>query len=190
LRKRGRSFGHYLGIALSAVLLVVVVGVVALTVVVPRVAGGTALTVLTQSMEPKLPPGTLLVIRPQPVTQIRIGQVVTYQVAPGRPDVISHRVISRTVDQRGRVTFITKGDNNSLPDAKPVTSAQVRGVLWYSIPLIGYVNTGLGNAGWLVVVVAVGLFGYAGLMVIGAIRDSRKKARPGRHRITYAQSRQ
>jgi signal peptidase len=174
-----RSLWHYLGLALSVVILVAVLAIVALTVVVPRLAGGTALTVLTQSMEPGLPPGTLIVIRPQPTDDIRVGEVVTYQLEPGRPAVVSHRVISRSTDTLGRTTFVTKGDNNDLPDAAPVSFAQVRGVLWYSIPVLGWVNTALGSAGgrWLVPAVAAALFLYAGVMLARALVERRRKAR-------------
>ncbi|MCU1423433.1 MAG: peptidase [Microbacteriaceae bacterium] len=174
-----RSFGHYLGLSFSVVVLVAVLAIVALTAVVPRVAGGTALTVLTRSMEPGLPPGTLIVIRPVPIDDIRVGQVVTYQLSPGEPAVVSHRVVSRSTDTLGRTTFVTRGDNNDLPDAAPVSSAQVRGVLWYSIPLLGWVNTAMGSAGgrWLIPAVAVLLFLYAGVMLARAAVERRRSAR-------------
>jgi len=178
-RSSERSFWHYLGLSLSAVALVAVLAIVALTAVVPRVAGGTALTVLTQSMEPGLPPGTLIVIRPMPVDDIRVGEVVTYQLAPNEPAVVSHRVVSRSTDTLGRTTFVTKGDNNDLPDAAPVSSAQVRGVLWYSIPLLGWVNTAIGSAGgrWLIPAAAALLFLYAGVMLARSVLERRRKAR-------------
>ena len=84
---------HYIGLAVSGALLVLVLGLGALVIVIPALTGGTALTVLTQSMEPRLPPGTLIVIRPTAIDDIKIGDVVTYQIKSGQPAVVSHRVV-------------------------------------------------------------------------------------------------
>ena len=156
-----------------------VLGIAALAIVIPAVVGGTALTVLTQSMEPKLPPGTLIIIRPTPINDIKIGDVLTYQIKPNEPEVVSHRVISRSVDTMGRTTFITKGDNNDLPDSPAVQAAQIKGTLWYSIPWLGYVNNLVGGQGRTLVIplAAVALFVYAGYMVASSVASSRKKKR-------------
>jgi signal peptidase len=178
-RSREKTFWHYLGVAGSATLLIFVLGIAALAIVVPAAVGGSALTVLTQSMEPRLPPGTLIIIRPTPIDDIHVGDVITYQIEPDEPAVISHRVISRTTDDSGHTTFITRGDNNDLADAKPVTPVQVRGTLWYSLPLLGYVNNFVGsqNRAWLVPTVAGALFVYAIVMVISWARGRRRAAR-------------
>ncbi len=174
-----KSLLHYLGVAISGVLLVLVLGLGALVIVIPAATGGAALTVLTQSMEPKLPPGTLIIIRPTAIDDIKIGDVLTYQIKSGQPAVVSHRVVSRSVDTAGRTTFTTKGDNNDLPDAGPVQKAQIRGTLWYSIPWLGYVNNLVGGKGrsLLVPVIAAALFIYAGYMIASSVASSRKKKR-------------
>jgi signal peptidase len=174
-----KGLWHYIGLALSGSLLVIVLALGALVIVVPAISGGTALTVLTQSMEPKLPPGTLVIIRPTPIGDIKLGDVLTYQIKSGQPEVVSHRVISRSVDTKGRTTFITKGDNNDLPDAGPVRKVQIKGTLWYSIPWLGYVNNLLGGQGrsLLVPLVAAALFIYAGYMLASSVVSSLKRKR-------------
>ena len=174
-----KSLRHYIGFALSGSLLVIVLALGALVIVVPAIAGGTALTVLTQSMEPKLPPGTLIIIRPTPIEDIKIGDVLTYQNKSGQPQVVSHRVISRSVDTMGRTTFMTKGDNNDLPDSGPVRKVQVKGTLWYSIPWLGYLNNLVGGQGrsLLVPLVAVALFIYSGYMLASSVVSSLKRKR-------------
>ena len=174
-----RSLRHYIGLALSGSLLVIVLALGVLVIVVPAISGGSALTVLTQSMEPKLPPGTLIIIRPTPIGDIKIGDVLTYQIKSGQPEVVSHRVISRSDDTTGRATFITKGDNNDLPDAKPVQKVQIKGTLWYSIPWLGYVNNLVGGQGrsLLIPLVAVALLIYAGYMLASSAAGSLKKKR-------------
>lgn len=170
---------QYLGAAVSGVLLVIVVALAVILIVVPKMSGGAALTVLTQSMEPDFPPGTLIVIRPTPVADIRIGQVLTYQIESGKPAVISHRVITRTIASDGSTTFITKGDNNDVADPLPVREAQIKGTLWYAVPWLGWVNNAVNAGGRAVFVpIVVGaLFLYAAWMVFGAFRDRRKHRR-------------
>jgi signal peptidase len=174
-----KGLRHYIGLAVSGALLVLVLVLGALVIIIPAISGGTALTVLTQSMEPKLPPGTLIIIRPTPIDEIKLGDVLTYQIRSGQPEVVSHRVISRSVDTKGRITFTTKGDNNDLSDASPVQKAQIKGTLWYSIPWLGFVNNLVGGQGrsLLVPLVAAVLFIYAGYMLASSGMSSLKKKR-------------
>ncbi|MCR2827893.1 signal peptidase I [Microbacterium sp. zg.Y909] len=175
-QRRDRSLPHYLGVALGAALMILTMSVAIAVVALPALVGGTAMTVLTQSMEPGLPPGTLVVIKPTPVDDIRVGDVITYQIRSGDPAVVSHRVVSKTY-AGGEVTFMTKGDNNSAADPDPVQPAQIRGTLWYSLPLLGWVNSALYGTDRTIVlaVVAGGLFLYAAGLVVSAVRDKRRR---------------
>ena len=177
VRDADKSLLHYLGVSISAAVLTLMLAVAVLVVGLPAVLGGSAMTVLTQSMEPGLPPGTLVVVKPTPVDEIALGDVITYQIRSGEAAVVSHRVIEKTyVD--GEVTFITQGDNNDLPDAEPVRPIQIQGTIWYSLPLLGWVNlllTGQ-HRGVVLAVVAGGLFFYAAYSVVSSLRD-RARAR-------------
>ncbi|AMB60560.1 hypothetical protein AWU67_13970 [Microterricola viridarii] len=127
--------------AIGAVLvwIVIVVSLAAITalVLVPRVAGATPYTILTGSMEPDMPPGTIVVVKPQPFDQIRQGDVITYQIESGKPMVVTHRVVGVDV-VAGETRLVTQGDANDAPDALSVREVQVKGVVWYHVPMIGY----------------------------------------------------
>ena len=187
-----RAVRHAVVLGASTGLLLLVAGLAVVLIVVPKASGSTPLTVLTQSMEPTLPPGTLLVVRPTPIEDIRVGDVVTYQIVSGQPAVISHRVVSIASSSDGSRTFVLKGDNNAAPDAQPVTAAQVRGVVWYSVPEVGYVNQLVnGSRSWLIPTVAGVLLAYGAVMVtIGIVSASRRRrARDrgrGRHRGAHS----
>ncbi|MBW9119588.1 signal peptidase I [Microbacterium trichothecenolyticum] len=189
-RDEGQSLLHYLAVSLSASILVLLLAVAVAVVGLPAVIGGSAMTVLTQSMEPGLPPGTLVVIRPTPVDEIRVGDVVTYQISSGESAVVSHRVVSKTYAD-GELTFVTKGDNNDAVDPAPVKPVQIRGTLWYSLPLLGWVNNVLNGSNRAIVlaVVAGSLFLYAAVSVGGAVRDRRKKMDAATHRSAEASTR-
>ena len=178
-RKRGPL--HYIGVGLSFGLLALVLLIAALVIALPMLTKSTPYTVLTSSMTPSYPAGTLVVVKPTDVQQIRIGDVVTYQLESNQPAVVTHRVIQiiEPTTASGTESFITKGDANSLPDAKPVKPVQVRGVVWYAVPYIGWVNNVVnGDARNVIVpIVAGGLFLYAGFMGASTVVDRRRKAK-------------
>ncbi len=151
---------------------------IAVAVVVPRLGGATPYTVLTSSMEPSYPPGTLVVVRPVEPDRLVAGDVITYQLKSGRPTVVTHRVTSVGYDLTGTLRLTTQGDANSAADQDPVIAEQVRGRLWYSIPHVGRVNTWLtpdvrdvATAG-----VVAGLSLYAAYMFTSAAVDRRRRA--------------
>lgn len=179
-----RGVLHYLGLGVSIGLLGVVLVVAAMVIGIPALAKATPYTIVTASMEPSLPPGTLVVVKPTATDDIRIGDVVTYQLKSGRPEVVTHRVIAIQQPSRpgGQVRFITKGDANTLADPA-VRPVQVRGTVWYSVPLIGWVNNVVNGDTRAIVIplLAAGLFVYAGWMVlahvIGRVRARRAGVR-------------
>lgn len=157
---------------LSAVLLVL-----AVSVLVPRIAGATPYTILTSSMEPHMPPGTLVVVRPVNVKEIGVGTVITYQLESGKPVVVTHRVVGQGVDRHGQPVFRTQGDANSAPDAKPVRPEQIRGERWYSVPYLGRVTNVITSSQrqLALTVVVIGLLTYAATMFVGATNGRQKK---------------
>lgn len=130
----------------------VVAGVVAVsvaTVGVPLATGAQALVVKSGSMEPALPIGSAVIVRPEPVESIEIGDVITF-TDPGAGDrLVTHRVVAIERSPDGP-RFTTKGDANEDPDPGTVPADDVRGVLWYQVPFVGTVTNALTSpAGWM-----------------------------------------
>src|SRR5690554_2295825 len=132
---------YYIGVGLSAGLLAFVLLLGVLVIVVPAATGSTPMTVLTSSMEPTYPPGTLIIVKPIETQDIRIGDPITYQIESGKDAVVTHRVTAVTNETGDTRTFASRYDNNDAADAVPVQPVQIRGKVWYSVPWIGYVNT-------------------------------------------------
>ncbi len=166
-------------IALSAAGLVV--AVLSISVVVPRLGGATMYTILTGSMKPGMPPGTIVAVRPTPSDRIKAGDVITFQLKSGDPTVVTHRVVSVGVALDGRRQFTTKGDANNAPDVHRVIPEQIRGVRWYSVPYVAYPSLLVGgNIRQVVVMGSVALLlGYAAMSFLGAARDRRRARRDG-----------
>jgi signal peptidase len=121
----------------------VVAAIVALAVgltLVPAVAGAHTLTVLSGSMVPRLPVGSVLVDKPVQTSSLHVGDIVTYGTKsddPAFPNaLVTHRVVAKKAGARGPV-FTTKGDANNVADREPVQASQIRGKLWYDVPYVG-----------------------------------------------------
>lgn len=173
----------FAGISWALLVLVALVAIV--VVVVPAVTGAKPYTVLTGSMVPNYPPGTLVVVRAVDVSEINLGDVVTYQLESGKPEVVTHRVVAVGEAADGSLIFTTKGDANDAADPKPVTPVQIVGKLWYAVPYIGWINnvvTGQARAWVLPVVVGI-LFVYGVGTYVVAARD-RRRAKLARERGT------
>ncbi|MBV9410862.1 MAG: signal peptidase I [Acidimicrobiia bacterium] len=82
----------------------------------PRVAPYRVITVLTGSMRPIAPPGTLIVVTPIPLRDVRVGMVLTYQIPVLDHRVVTHRVIAVKDAGSAHPTITTKGDANNAPD--------------------------------------------------------------------------
>lgn len=172
-RKQERGVWSTIGMGLMSGLLLLFVGIGILAIAVPAATGATALTVLTSSMEPSLPPGTMVVVRPVVLDDIQPGDVMTYQLRSGEPLLITHRVTQRLHAADGTLRFVTKGDNNAAADPDTVRAEQVRGTVWYVIPYVGWVSnfvTGEARV-WLIPLAVGALIVYAAWMYISAARD-------------------
>lgn len=159
--------------------IVALVAAVAVSVIVPRMASATPYTILTGSMQPKYPPGTLVVVKSAPISDISVGTVVTYQIESGKSAVVTHRVKQISITSNGVTLFTTQGDANNVADAKPVRPVQIKGRLWYHVPYLGYVNkyiTGKERHITMIIVVS-GLLLYAAYMLTSSLRDRFRKSR-------------
>jgi signal peptidase len=127
------------------------VGLAAAVGLVPRLVGGMTVTVLSGSMEPALPVGSVAIIRPRPPGEIGVGDVITF--ADRNPDTgVSRIVTHRVVAVEPGPAYRTRGDANEDLDTRPVPAADVRGVLWYSLPEVGRLRERVGSPAGLVAV--------------------------------------
>ncbi|GGE97791.1 signal peptidase I [Mycetocola zhadangensis] len=189
-RKRLPGFLRALstGIMTGLFSIIVLVGIVA--IVVPAVTGSTALTVMTSSMEPHYPAGTLIVVRPTDVDDIAPGDVLTYQLHSGEPTLVTHRVTEQRRTADGEFMFTTQGDANPSPDAGFVIEDQVVGTVWYAVPWVGWVSQIVtGDIRAVVVPLAAGALGIYAIWMIGSgLRERTKRPKGGPARSEAADS--
>lgn len=119
---------------LSAILLVILAAV-ALLLIVPKVMGMQEMAVLTGSMSPGIPVGSIVYVKETDASALQVGDVVTYKLTDST--YVTHRIAAiDTAD--GTVT--TKGDANDAEDASPVPYANILGRMVFHVPYLGYVS--------------------------------------------------
>lgn len=161
---------------------VLVTALLLVMVLIPRLTGWVPLTVLSGSMEPGIPTGSLVAVErlegEADVARIEVGDVITFLPNPDDPTLVTHRVVSIGGMADGSPVFVTRGDANGSNDAAPVGATQVRGEVRYHVPYAGYLSTLLNveqkQQG--VIVLAGVLFLYAGLQVVRAVRRPSREA--------------
>lgn len=89
--------------------------------------------VLTGSMEPELPVGSLLMITPVSYEDIEIGDDITF-VRDEKLTLVTHRVIAKDNETR---QLTTQGIANNVSD-NPTKYENVVGKVVYHIPYLGY----------------------------------------------------
>jgi signal peptidase len=154
------------------------IAVLSVLVIVPRLTHGAALTVLTGSMRPSLPVGSVVIERPVDRTTLRVGDIATYQQARGRAVYITHRIAA--IDTTTSPTLLTfKGDANRVADPMPVPVTAVHGKVWVDVPYVGRLRQVLAGGGLPSIALAfgvLGLGGYSVCQVRAGLRERRRAA--------------
>lgn len=172
LREWLSRVGQFAAWAIAAVLGLAIV----VSVLIPRLIGAESFTVVSGSMEPAIPTGSIVVARPIGAEDVRFNDVITYQLESGKPQTVTHRVVGVDVIE-DQLQFRTQGDANSVEDPAPVQPAQVRGKVLYHVPFLGYMSTWISATvrEWLATAVGIGLLIYAAVLVVQIVRSKRTR---------------
>ena len=129
-RKGGRFFPALCGILGTLILLAVIAVSAPLTV--PRLLGYEMYQVVSGSMEPELPVGSVVYVKTVRPEEIREGDVIAFH--KDDDDVVTHRVVAN-YGFDGK--FTTKGDANEVQDFDPVPYSALIGRVEHHVPVIG-----------------------------------------------------
>lgn len=112
-----------------------VILVLAALLVGVRLFGYTPFVVLSGSMEPAYPTGSLIYVKKAAPETVQPGDPITFHLSGGL--VATHRAVE--ID-RTEKTFTTKGDANKVADGNPVAYASLIGIPVFCVPKLGYVS--------------------------------------------------
>ncbi len=145
-----------------------------------NIAGFSVFRVVTGSMEPDIPVGSLLLSREVPISQIETKDIVCFvsKEPPTEGRIITHRVVSITQREDGTILLETQGDANLITDRYYVTAENLVGkVAWYTkegnlmAGLMGFLTN---EVGFLICVVFPVLL-VAGFILRSCVRNIRKE---------------
>lgn len=98
----------------------------------PALLGIQSFVVLSGSMEPVFPVGSI--VYAQKLQNYNLGDVVTFKTTGDKN--ITHRIYS--IEKKNNQSYyITKGDSNNSPDNAPVISSQITGKVFFFVPYLG-----------------------------------------------------
>ncbi len=77
----------------------------------------------------------------------QVGDIITFRSTDSRYSgyTITHRINDVITANNGKVMYITKGDNNSIPDSAPVYQENIYGKVALKIPYLGFIQNVLFN---------------------------------------------
>ena len=127
----------------NAIAWVLVIAVVVLAVALAgvRLVGVTPYAVLSGSMEPVYPVGSLLYVKGAEPEDVEVGDPITFVLNEDLV-VATHRVIE--IDEANE-HFYTQGDANDAPDGAPVHFNNLIGKPVFCIPKLGYFSAWIGK---------------------------------------------
>jgi signal peptidase len=124
---------------------------------VPSVGGYLPLIVLSDSMNPLIESGDLIICRTAEAEDVAQGDVIAFiDPAGDGTSVVSHRVTS-IINEDGVLSFRTQGDANNTEDEMSVPAENVLGIYRRNIPGAGNVAMFLQTTNGLIVCVVIPL---------------------------------
>lgn len=115
-------------------LLLLVAILICIPLTVPRLAGYQIYHVISGSMEPAIPVGSVVYVKDVAPADIQKKDVIAFHSVLGEEAIITHRVVSNN-SVAGEI--VTKGDANAKEDMEPVPYENVLGKVALTVPVLG-----------------------------------------------------
>ena len=144
---KDNKFLKFLGNLLYTILVLLVL-LILLVVALQRFSNNTItlggfriFNILTGSMEPEYGVGDIIVTKEVDVTEIKVGDDITYLGKEGdfNGKIVTHRVRAVIPGENGEYKFITQGLTNDIADPEIVAS-QVQGKVIYRTVILSFIS--------------------------------------------------
>lgn len=133
-KRKKKNIGAIILRVLASLLLIAVI-FMCVPLTVPRLFGYQIYTVISGSMEPEIPLGSLVYVQASDPETVVEGDVIAYYGSTNGA-IITHRVVyNQTVVK----SFVTKGDANDIEDMVPVAYERFLGKVVLTIPKLGQI---------------------------------------------------
>ena len=152
MEKQKNSLGHNILTVIGVILCIILIPILVVNCIlivksytseeVPDVGGYLPLIVLTDSMYPIIESGDLIICHTQEPEDIAVGDVIAFFDPAGNgSSIVSHRVLE-VIEENGKISWRTKGDNNNTEDRLPVPADKLVAV-YEDIRIPGFGNVAL-----------------------------------------------
>lgn len=157
-------------------IIIAVLLVLALLLMGPKALGYQGYAVLSGSMEPGIPVGSIVFSKEVDPATLEVGDVITYQL--GSETLVTHRITQIDEEQQ---QVVTKGDANDNEDGSPVSFSQIVGKMGLHFPYLGYITiyikTPVGIGVICGILIALILLNFLPEIVSGEEEEPKKKGR-------------
>lgn len=151
----------------TVLLIILIIGCLPLTI--PKAFGYQMYTVISGSMEPALPVGSLVYIKYQEPESIEKKDIIAFYGSNESSSIITHRVV---YNKKLSGEFVTKGDANKEKDMNSVSYNQYMGKVVLMVPVVGGIAQTLTTGNGKIV-----LFSFIGLILLLEIVGNRLQKR-------------
>lgn len=117
--------------SLIGTLMLLTVIAAALPLTVPQFMGYDIYNVVSGSMEPAIPIGSIIYVKPVDPEDVKVGEIIVFEAGDS---VVMHRVRENNVVSGN---FTTKGDANNVEDLSKVSYSDFVGIVARHIPVLG-----------------------------------------------------
>lgn len=155
--------------------LLVAVGV-GLVFLAPLLFGIQYIIVLSGSMTPAMPVGSVIGVGAVDPAQVAVGDIITHWHPNDREVLVTHRVVELTTSDDGALAFRTKGDANEEIDSYLVPAEHVWGRVLLFVPHVGYTRDFIKTLPGLALLVLL----PAGLLLINEVMFYMRQPNPRR----------
>lgn len=134
--------------------IIIIVIVLCLSLIVPRFFGISCYTVVTGSMEPNVPVGSVVYAKATDPQLLETGEIIVFYDGRNNAPIV-HRIVE---NQSNLNQVITKGDANDSIDITPVYYNNIVGKVVLHIPVLGrllsLLGTGMGKVAMFLLIIA------------------------------------
>lgn len=154
-------------------LVIVVLALAAGAFIIPMLFGAKNMAVISGSMEPAIPVGSMVMVREVNPKELVTGDVITYKMGGTN---VTHRIAEINAEKE---QIVTKGDANDSQDVNPVAFQNVVGKIWFHVPYLGYLSvyskTPLGITAACVLIFVLLLLNFIPVLFCASEESSHKK---------------
>ena len=142
---------------------------------VPTILGYQRYVLVSGSMTPAIPTGSIVYDEVVPVSDLEVGDVITFVPPPSYEITtpVTHRIFEISKNEEGERVFRTKGDANDSPDAWKMTlDSDTQARVAHHIEKLGYVYIALSNRWVRLLVIGLPALVIMGLICVALWREA------------------